>query len=58
MECKGIELLHANFSFLRCFIGSDGYSASWKRYDIASHRTFANFSMNYLTLWTKRTSEY
>jgi hypothetical protein len=43
MECKGFEPYCTNIRFLRYHPGSDGYSASWKRYDIASHRTSANF---------------
>ena len=42
MECKGTDLFYAIISFLRCYTGSDGYSASWMRYDIASLQTSAN----------------
>jgi hypothetical protein len=58
MECTGIDLFYANISVLRCYTGLDGYSASWTRYDIASHQTSANILMNCLTPWTKHTSGY
>ena len=55
MECESISWCYVD-SFLRYHAGSDGYSASWKHCDIVSHRTYANFLMNYPRPSTKLTS--
>ena len=55
MECKELELLYGNVGFLRFCTGSDGYSASWRRYDIAPHEISPNFLTNCLRPWMKHT---
>jgi len=58
-RADGMYVNHPTFEIcLNCQAGSDGYSVSWKSCVTVFHQVSGILSMNYPSLWMRRTSVY